>query len=377
MPLPHLLLVGAGHAHLYLLRQNALLKRFRITLVDPGGFWYSGLASGVLAGDHRPSEDRIDPALLCRQNGVDFIRARLVALDHEQQRGMLSNGSWLSFDYLSLNLGSAPLAPLPLHSTTKGSPHYWPVKPIPRLLQCRRSLERRFHHLPLSLHVLGAGASGIEVACATRALARRHGVADMALPIHLHHRGNGPLAQASAGAQRYVRDCLDRRAITLRAHPNAETTSLPPLVDDEASDIIDARGLAPPQNLTHLGLPTLAGRGIAVAADLRIDGSTTQFAAGDCARHHRPAAATSWGARRAARTHSRAQPAGQPRRGATQALPSPKAGTIDHQPVPWRGLGSLRVILVGRTTRQSLEAASGHGVHAADQVPGVTYIHGR
>lgn len=279
MPLPHLLLVGAGHAHLYLLRQNALLKRFQITLVDPGGFWYSGLASGVLAGDHRPSEDRIDPALLCRQNGVDIIRARLVALDHEQQRGMLSNGSWLSFDYLSLNLGSAPLAPLPLHSTTKGSPHYWPVKPIPRLLQCRRSLERRFHHLPLSLHVLGAGASGIEVACATRALARRHGVADMALPIHLHHRGNGPLAQASAGAQRYVRDCLDRRAITLRAHPRAETTSLPPLVDDEASDIIDARGLAPPQNLTHLGLPTLAGRGIAVAADLRIDGSTTQFAA--------------------------------------------------------------------------------------------------
>lgn len=283
MPLPHLLLVGAGHAHLYLLRQNALLKRFRITLVDPGGFWYSGLASGVLAGDHRPSEDRIDPALLCRQNGVDFIRARLVALDHEQQRGMMSNGSWLSFDYLSLNLGSAPLAPLPVHSTTKGSPHYWPVKPIPRLLQCRRSLERRFHHLPLSLHVLGAGASGIEVACATRALARRHGVADMALPIHLHHRGNGPLAQASAGAQRYVRDCLDRRAITLRVHPLAETTSLPPLVDDEASDIIDARGLAPPQNLAHLGLPTLAGRGIAVAADLRIDGSTTQFAAGDCA----------------------------------------------------------------------------------------------
>src|SRR5947209_17398631 len=45
-------LLGAGHAHLFTLkRTGAFVRRgFELVLVAPESFWYSGLATGVLAG---------------------------------------------------------------------------------------------------------------------------------------------------------------------------------------------------------------------------------------------------------------------------------------------------------------------------------------
>jgi selenide,water dikinase len=43
-----LLLAGAGHAHLHLLANRQRLPMREVVLIEPGGFWYSGMASGVL-----------------------------------------------------------------------------------------------------------------------------------------------------------------------------------------------------------------------------------------------------------------------------------------------------------------------------------------
>ena len=59
-------MLGAGHAHLYTLKRTADFVRrgFELVLVAPENFWYSGLATGVLAGIYPPALDQKSAA--CR-----------------------------------------------------------------------------------------------------------------------------------------------------------------------------------------------------------------------------------------------------------------------------------------------------------------------
>ena len=64
-----LLLIGAGHAHLGVLRRWALVERppGRIALLSAGPVaWYSGMLPGLLAGRHRPEDCQVELQALCR-----------------------------------------------------------------------------------------------------------------------------------------------------------------------------------------------------------------------------------------------------------------------------------------------------------------------
>lgn len=289
----HIVLVGAGHAHLHLLRHAKRLAPARVTLIDPGGFWYSGLASAMLAGQASPSQDRIDPAEVCRRQGIRLIRAKLVAIDHQARRVHLSDATSLRYDRLSLNLGSASRA---LAAATPG-PTCWPVKPIPGLLILRRTLTQELTHKPrLRIAVIGQGATGIEVACAIRSLGRRLGVAPERLAITVVGRAEAPLADAPAKAQRWLSARLDERhiaqvnatdvvattatGITLKAHQAPAGVSPTHLACDH---VVMAGGLGPTALSRTLGLRVIEGRGIAVAHTLQCADQTNIFAAGDCA----------------------------------------------------------------------------------------------
>ncbi|HKH27194.1 MAG TPA: hypothetical protein VKA61_02540, partial [Sphingomicrobium sp.] len=68
-------LVGAGHAHLYTLKHaRAVTERgYECVLIAPGDFWYSGLATGMLGGHYPPSLDRIDVGALATRGGGRFV----------------------------------------------------------------------------------------------------------------------------------------------------------------------------------------------------------------------------------------------------------------------------------------------------------------
>jgi len=55
------ILVGAGHAHLHVVAHAEALIQCgaRVVLIDPGVFWYSGLATGMLGGRWPPAEERL------------------------------------------------------------------------------------------------------------------------------------------------------------------------------------------------------------------------------------------------------------------------------------------------------------------------------
>ncbi|WP_280545770.1 MULTISPECIES: FAD-dependent oxidoreductase [unclassified Halomonas] len=293
---PRLLLVGAGHAHLHLIRHRQRLEGAEVTLVDPGSFWYSGRATGMLGAHYTAAEDRLDPTRLAARYGVKALRGRLVHLDPEARTARLEDGRELDFSLLSLNLGSR--TPCPARRTP--GPRVWAVKPFPRLLALRHCLEKEFSNgLTPRLVVVGGGPSGVEVACQLRELARRHAARP---EILLVSRGERLLEGAPAGAVRWLMRQLERREIRVRfgldvtGHATGGVTfatqtnawgedSLQWLAADH---VVHAAGLAPPEVVERLRLPLIPGRGLAVEATLQSPGHPDIFAAGDCAAmlHH-------------------------------------------------------------------------------------------
>ena len=156
-----LLLAGAGHAHLGVLRLWRAGQRpaGRIALVSEGPYaWYSGMLPGLLAGRYRPQQCRIALEPLCAAAGVELLQGRLVGLEAASNSISLENAEGYAARWLSLNLGSQPQAP----TTTDISLALLPVKPFAAFLQGWSEWQKA----PQSLAILGGGAAGVELALA-------------------------------------------------------------------------------------------------------------------------------------------------------------------------------------------------------------------
>lgn len=104
-----LLLVGAGHAHIGLLRRLCVtpLAKSDITLIteQPQSI-YSGMLPGWMAGHYTLDDIRINIAVLCKQAGVHLIQQPIVKVDAKSQRVMTTDDRHYSYDVLSLNTGA-------------------------------------------------------------------------------------------------------------------------------------------------------------------------------------------------------------------------------------------------------------------------------
>ena len=150
-------LIGAGHGHLVVLRSLAEKPLYgaRITLVSPYAKQiYSGMLPGVLAGHYRRAEAQIDVATLAERAYVEFAAARVTSLDAHERHIVLDDGRRLPYDLASLNTGSLVDTSLP------GSEHALAVKPFDDFLSRLRIAER--------VAVIGAGVAGAELAMALR-----------------------------------------------------------------------------------------------------------------------------------------------------------------------------------------------------------------
>jgi len=167
------LLAGAGHAHLHILRNVARLSSIglRPVLVSPPTFYYSGLAAAILSGALRPGANTISMRRVCESRGLPFIEGRVLSVDRARRTARISSGEEIAFDYLSLNVGSE----VDTSWIAGGGDRIVPVKPLSRLLEVREAIEAaaaRRAPVP-SVLVIGDGPSGVEVACAVEALQRR------------------------------------------------------------------------------------------------------------------------------------------------------------------------------------------------------------
>lgn len=107
----HVALVGGGHANIQVLELLAkgLNKagNVHLSLVSESRYsFYSGMLPGCVAGLYEEKEIRIDLELLCEYYGATFIEQKVIEIRPAEKVIVLQNNSEITFDFLSINVGS-------------------------------------------------------------------------------------------------------------------------------------------------------------------------------------------------------------------------------------------------------------------------------
>lgn len=273
-------MVGAGHTHLELLRRGAL-GAHRKVLIDPGAFWYSGLATGMLGGRYRPAEDCVDVQRFALHVGADYIKDRVIECDPQARVLSLQSGRTLEYQVVSFNLGSEVNA-----SGIRGAEHGVPIKPISNLAALREKLEQRFREgKPTRAIVVGGGPSGVEIAANLRALGNK---AAAQLDITIIARSRELLPQIPASARKVMHATLDQ--LNLKVLLNSTVDQVRPEGVGfsggalEADFVVLASGLNAPEGLNRFGLSLSQAGDIKVTKALQAVDQPDVFAVGDCAQ---------------------------------------------------------------------------------------------
>ncbi|PRW20680.1 water dikinase [Chlorella sorokiniana] len=213
-----LVLVGGGHAHVTVLKRFAMkpLPGVRVTLVTSTLHTpYSGMLPGYISGFYTFDDVHIDLTLLARFCGARLVHAECTGLDLQGQRVLLRGRPPLRYDVLSLNLGITPT----LSSVPGAAQHSTPVKPISGLVARFEALLQKAvaQDQPLRVAVVGAGASGVEVACALQyRLQKERRAAGITSSLTVSLVSRGPILQGlTPYARRAFLPLLKERGIAV------------------------------------------------------------------------------------------------------------------------------------------------------------------
>ena len=273
--MPVLLLVGAGHAHLYVVKHAIELAAagYRVLLLAPRFFHYSGVASATAAGDLPSDAGRIDVRSLASAASVQFHEGTLQSLDLEARIAVTSDGDRLSYDVLSLNIGSVvdPLG-MRVHPATVR------VKPLSGLADVDVRL-RGSGPRGATVTVVGGGASGLE-------LAAHLSVRSDVTHVRLVESGAVVGPDLPAGARKRIVRLLAMRGVAVRTGCAVRDLGERALVCDDDTEMshdvaLLAAGLTAPPLLAELGVGD--ARGVPVRATLQMVDRDEIYAVGDCA----------------------------------------------------------------------------------------------
>lgn len=268
-----LLLIGAGHAHLGVLRRWARLERppGRIALLSAGHeAWYSGMLPGLLAGRYAAADCQIELAPLCRAAKVELIVGQAEALSAVQQQMYLADGRGLNADWLSLNVGGQVACP----PQSGAGMQVLAVKPFADFL----AGWQRWQADPQPVAILGGGAAGVELALA---------LADQVPQLALFCRG--PLLSGhAAGLRLRALGHLRRRGVRVREDCPISRIDEDCLISGEApvwrgQRLLLASGAQAVPWLAQSGLGCDADGFVQIAATLQSLSHPHIFAVGDCA----------------------------------------------------------------------------------------------
>lgn len=281
-----LVLVGAGHAHVEVLRRAPeLLSAVGITVIAPHDrAWYSGMMPGCVAGLYRPAELQVPLAPLIARAGARYVRDRATRVDAAAGLVHRAGGAPLRFDRCAIDVGSVT-APVPVAG---GEGRVVRTRPIESLIGRLEDLERELAGARrIRAVVVGGGAAGIELAFAIRA--RWHRRFARLEVLLLDHRER-PFAERDRRTALLVARCLRNRDVAVR--PGTAVAA----VEDAgvrldgggriaADAVLLATGAAPPPLAEPSDLATSAAGYLAIDAHLRCRDHERVFATGDCAQN--------------------------------------------------------------------------------------------
>lgn len=292
-----LLLIGGGHAHLFVLealrkRRPEWSDRLDVTLVSRDLHTpYSGMLPGLIAGHYRPKECHVDLLPLAAHANVSLVHAEVDRLDLTRNVAMAGDHEW-PFDIVSIDTGSTP----PLTAVPGASTYALSIKPIEQFLQRWRALQRQIDSLtrPIHLVVAGGGAGGVELMLA---IAHRIGAFRAPVKCSLVTRAEllpGYPRRAAALAARH----LTNAGVALRTDATVSRVDEGRLQFSDGSTaafdaLVWATGAAPQPWVAASGLSCADDGFMLVDEHLQSSSHSHVFAAGDIAtnpRYRRPKA---------------------------------------------------------------------------------------
>jgi selenide,water dikinase len=278
-----IVLLGAGHAHVEVLRRFALKPEpgVRLTVISPEPETpYSAMLLGLIRGDYSFDQAHIDLTPLAAMARARLILAEATAFDPQTRTVIIPGRPAVAFDILSIDIGG--LSDRPDHQGIG-------VKPTGRFLA---ELEQLVMSLPAGarIAVIGGGPTDSELALA---LARR-----LAGHLRLTLVSTAPDAApgAPASVHRVVRQALVEAGVELVFAVTASFLRNGRLGLSDGSSIdadaaIWATGVLGPPILAASGVSCDEAGCIRVSRTLRSVSHDFIFAAGDCAsveEAHRP-----------------------------------------------------------------------------------------
>jgi selenide,water dikinase len=283
-------LIGAGRAHLHLLRalSRPLVRGLEVVLVTSDRVQYdASMTSGILRGAYDEAEARIDVAALAARAGARIVDAR--ADRFEPHSHVVHAGSErIAFDLCSVDEVGAPLGG-ELPGVVE---HAIPLRPPSILPEVRAAIEARLadgaEHVRCT--VVGGGSVGVECAFVLQRLLLARSGRGVVTIVDAAPQVLGDLAPCresahSALESRGICFVLGTRALGVRSEGVvlASGAVLP-------SDLVVwATGGAPPRMIAESGLPHDADGRLLVDATLRARSGAAIWAAGDCASIEAPA----------------------------------------------------------------------------------------
>jgi selenide,water dikinase len=268
-------LLGAGHAHLEVLRRFAVRPEagIRLTLISREPETpYSGMLPGLIRGEYSFRQAHVDLAPLTAAASARLIIAEASAIDLDASCVAIPDRPAVDFDLLSVNVGGTPAIP---SSAGIG------VKPIGRFVDRLHGLETELSP-EARIAVVGGGDAGVEL---TLALAVRF---SRRFRLVLVASGAEPCASAPSLARRVVRQSLVDAGVEVVC--GVAATGLQDgrlaLSDGSFLDVaaaLWATGVEGPEFLAASGLACDTRGCVRVDAALRSVSHPHVFAAGDCA----------------------------------------------------------------------------------------------
>lgn len=290
--LKDIVLIGAGHAHVILLRDfgRQPMPGVRLTLITRQVHTpYSGMLPGMIAGLYDFDQAHIDTGPLTHFANARLYQAEAIGLNLETRRVICRERPPVPYDVLSIDIGSTPSA----RDVPGVADHAIPVKPIDGFWRRFEAARERILQSRGQAHigVVGAGAGGVELILSIQRRLERDVAAAGFDPAQLHFTlfsDSSLLPTFPNAMRRRFRAILDKRGI--RVFTNARVREVEPgavVVENSGRITIDevfwVTAAEPAPWLSGTGL-ALDGDGfIRVAPTLQSISHADVFAAGDVA----------------------------------------------------------------------------------------------
>ncbi|MDR5897726.1 FAD-dependent oxidoreductase [Halomonas vilamensis] len=286
-----LLLIGAGHAHAFVLEALANKPEpfIEITVVSDSRYAaYSGSVPAWLAGECSLRETQIDIEALCQRVGANLIISTATSLRVVDREVTLANGEQLTFDVASLNIGSTLALP---QQKSEKAPYLLAMRPLSSLHERWQALQDRVARLPSGgeqrVVSVGSGAASCETLMSVLAQLRQKRP-DITWRGELLSASDAVLPEAGWLPRWLIQRALRRAGVTVHYGTRGESLVEGGVLDSAghrvpADIVLWATGAMGHGWLAETTLPLDTNGFVEVGKTLEVKGVPGIFAAGDCA----------------------------------------------------------------------------------------------